>query len=91
MGYRIIYEDEKSKKRWTRLLILSLVFFGLFVGWTFRCWPEGRETMFLWLFPCRAGEAVSVLEEYLNMGQDAAEAVSAFCRTLFFETGEIIY
>ena len=91
MGYRIIYGDDENKVKWGRVMTLSCLFLGLFLGWTFRNWPEGWDTVCTAVFPEGSEKAFSLLEECVSRGQGTVESVFSFCRSLFLETGETVY
>jgi len=91
VGYKIIYGEEKTKKKWPRPFFLTVLFFAMFLGWCFRSWEQGREVLLDVFFREGAADAVNVLRERLSSGADLFDAVAAFCGDLFAKTGETFY
>ena len=86
MGYRIEYVKEKipSEKPQKEIrVVLSLVFFLLFLTGVRIWWQEGWETFMDMLLPGDRGAAAHALGDLilrLRQGSDLREAVTAFCR-----------
>ena len=86
MGYRIEYVKEKipSEKPQKEIrVVLSLVFFLLFLPGVRIWWQEGWETFMDMLLPGdmeAAAHAQGDLILRLRQGSDLREAVTAFCR-----------
>jgi len=94
MGYKVIYFEEKSPKRPIRIVLLTLMMFSLFLGWTFRHWEQGRALLFdmmLHIPEAKLDEAVQAMSEQLIDGRGLGETLHAFFQTVFPGSLEDLY
>ena len=83
MGYRIVYGEEPSFRRKSRLGLWTAVFLLIFVTAVRLAWPAGTEQLRTILVPRgETVEAFSQMVANVGAGQGMGEAVTAFCRTV---------
>ena len=83
MGYKIVYGEEPSRPRKSRLGIWTAVFLLIFVTAVRLTWPAGAEQLRTVLKPSgETVEAFSQMVENVGAGQGMGEAVTAFCRSV---------
>ena len=83
MGYRIVYGEEPTIGRKSRLGLWTAVFLLIFVTAVRLAWPAGAEQLRAVLEP--KGETVVAFSEMVanvGAGQGMGEAVTAFCRSV---------
>lgn len=93
MGYKITYYDDKKRSH-LRMVILSMMFFAVFVLWTFNSWDEGKVFILDKIFPVPAEEAenaIVVMIRNLKRGENLGETIATFVHTVFPGTGELMY
>ena len=72
MGYKITYYDDK-KRSYLRMVILSMLFFAVFILWTFYSWDEGKAFILDKVFPVSvedAENAIVVMVGNLKSGEN---------------------
>ena len=83
MGYRIVYGEEPTLGRKSRLGLWTAAFLLVFVAFVRLTWPEGAEQLRTVLKPSgETVEAFSRMVENVGAGQGMEEAVTAFCRSV---------
>ena len=83
MGYRIVYGEEPTLGRKSRLSLWTAAFLLVFVAFVRLTWPEGAEQLRTVLKPSgETVEAFSRMVENVGAGQRMEEAVTAFCRSV---------
>ena len=83
MGYRIVYGEEPTVRRKSRLGLWTAAFLLVFVGFVRLTWPEGTEQLRTVLEPRGdTAAAFSEMVENVSAGQGMGEAVTAFCRSV---------
>ena len=83
MGYRIVYGEEPTLRRKSRLGLWTAVFLLIFVTAVRLAWPEGAEQLRTVLEPRgETVEAFSQMVANVGAGQGMGEAVTAFCRSV---------
>ena len=83
MGYRIVYGEEPTLRRKSRLGLWTAAFLLIFVTAVRLAWPEGAERLCTVLEPVgEMVEAFSRMVENVGAGQGMGEAVTAFCRSV---------
>ena len=83
MGYRIVYGEEPTIGRKSRLGLWTAAFMLIFVTAVRLAWPAGAEQLRAVLEP--KGETVVAFSEMVanvGAGQGMGEAVTAFCRSV---------
>ena len=83
MGYRIVYGEEPTLRRKSRLGLWTAAFLLFFVTAVRLAWPSGAEQLRTVLEP--GGETVAAFSEMVanvGAGQGMGEAVTVFCRTV---------
>ena len=86
MGYRITYFQEGRRSHRSRTILLTLLFFATFLGWTFQNWEEGSSFILGALFPVTAEEtreAVGEMAERIGEGDSVVQAFAEFYQTVF--------
>ena len=83
MGYKIVYGEEPTLGRKSRLCLWTAAFLLIFVTAVRLTWPEGAEQLRAVLEPSgETVEAFSKMVENVGAGQGMGEAVTAFCRSV---------
>ena len=93
MGYKITYFDDKKRSH-LRMVILSMLFFAVFILWTFYSWDEGKAFILDKVFPVSvedAENAIVVMVGNLKSGENLGETIATFVHTVFPGTGELMY
>lgn len=86
MGYRIDYPQSGKmpgkKKSFSRVPLLTLLFFLLFLFLTGRFWPQGAQTLRAILLPGDAAVTAAALQDLtsaLKTGEPLSNAFADFC------------
>lgn len=88
MGYRIDYGVRTKDSRRVypgKTVLLSLLFFGLFLAGVYRYWPEGTAVLHRLISADSwklTANALETMAEQLRDGQPLTHAVTAFCREI---------
>ena len=83
MGYKIVYGEEPTRPRKSRLGLWTAVFLLVFVTAVRLAWPAGTEQLRTILEPKgETVEAFSQMVANVGAGQGVGEAVTAFCRSV---------
>ena len=83
MGYKIVYGEEPTRPRKSRLGIWTAAFLLIFVTAVRLAWPAGTEQLRTVLEPKgETVEAFSRMVANVGAGQGMGEAVTAFCRSV---------
>lgn len=93
MGYKITYYDDKKRSHF-RMVILSMMFFAVFILWTFYSWDEGKAFILDKLFPVSAEDAenaIVVMIRNLKRGENLGETIATFVHTVFPGAGYHMY
>lgn len=93
MGYKITYFDDK-KRSYLRMVILSMLFFAVFILWTFYSWDEGKAFILDKVFPVSvedAENAIVVMVGNLKSGENLGETIATFVQTVFPGAGYHMY
>ena len=94
MGYRITYFREEKRATWSRAILLTLLFFAIFLGWTFRNWEEGGSLILRSLFPVTAEEtceAAGEMAERIGGGSGVVQAFTEFFQSVLPDEVEGAY
>lgn len=96
MGYRIDYdghkETESRRSGSSRLAVLMVSFFMLFVFLVASFWPEGREVLVRILIPGSPQTTFRAAETFadeIKNGDSLKDAATAFCQTVLH--GEVTH
>ena len=93
MGYKITYYDDK-KRSYLRMVILSMLFFAVFILWTFNGWDEGKAFILDKVFLVSvedAENAIVVMVGNLKSGENLGETIATFVQTVFPGAGYHMY
>ena len=83
MGYKIVYGEEPTRPRKSRLGLWTAAFLLIFVTAVRLAWPGGTEQLRTILEPKgETVEAFSQMVANVGAGQGMGEAVTAFCRSV---------
>ena len=83
MGYKIVYGEEPTLRRKSRLGLWTAAFLLVFVTAVRLAWPAGTEQLRTILEPKgETAEALSQMVANVGAGQGMGEAVTAFCRSV---------
>ena len=94
MGYKITYIDEERRPGHGRVIVFTLLFLALFLGWSVHGWEEGGGYILECMFPVPAAEtreAASELTRQIGAGEGVVEAFAYFCHAVFPDGTEDLY
>lgn len=94
MGYRVDYSQESKmqnqRKRHSRVIPFTVLFFLLFLLFTSRYWQQGAQTLRELLLPGDAAVTAAALQDFtlaLKTGESLSSAFADFCHQVMQGAG----